>query len=99
LDCRRKKKILKVAKTVKYFINLIKRLVVKPEATKEERCIMVVNIEQEYDDYICNRWQKLSDVTKNILSPHQKSQYTQMISQWSIQFLHDKLENLDTKQK
>lgn len=59
---------------------------------------MVVDVEQEYNSYICKGWEKLSDATKNILKFHRKQERAyNTISLWSIQFLQSKLENLETE--
>lgn len=60
---------------------------------------MIVNIEQEYNNYICNKWQELSDITKDILKLHEKPgrTYIDTMSLWSVQFLQDKLKGLETK--
>ena len=57
---------------------------------------MIVNIEQEYSNCISKGWEKLSDLTKDIfkLNRHPERTYD-AISLLSIQFLQDKLKNLE----
>ena len=59
----------------------------------------MTNIEQEYNDYIRNKWHELSDATKDILKfRHQHEQkYIDMMAQWSIEFMQDKLKSLEAK--
>lgn len=57
---------------------------------------MVVNIEQEYSNYIANGWEKFSDVTSDIFKVQQRPERTyNAISRLSIKFLRDKLKNLE----
>jgi hypothetical protein len=57
-----------------------------------------VDIEQEYKNYIYDGWQKFSDVTTDISGPGQALQHTyDAISQCSIQFLKEKLDNLEAQ--
>lgn len=59
---------------------------------------MLVNVEQQYNDFIRNRWLKLSDVTKDIIKFHQKPNPTyNIMSLRSIRFLKAMLRNLDNK--
>ena len=56
---------------------------------------MIANIEQEYNNHLCNVWQSLSDATKGILEPLQEQEHMyDIVSQRSIQFLQSKLKSL-----
>jgi len=58
--------------------------------------VVIVNIEKEYSDYISNGWEKLSYITRDVFKLHQNPQSTyDAISLLSIQFLQDKLKNLE----
>jgi len=55
---------------------------------------MVVNIEEEYCNYLRDVWERLSDVTKDILGPHQEPEDTyNTVSLSANQFLCDKLKH------
>lgn len=57
---------------------------------------MVVNIEQEYSNYISNGWEKFSDITSDISKLHRHPERTyNAISRLSIEFLQDKLKSLE----
>jgi hypothetical protein len=59
---------------------------------------MMVNIEEEYSDYISDGWEKLSYITRDIfkLHGHPESTYN-AISLLSIEFLRDKLKSLEIR--
>jgi len=56
----------------------------------------MVNIEEEYSDYISNGWEKLSYITRDVFKLHHQPERTyNAISLLSIEFLTDKLKNLE----
>lgn len=59
---------------------------------------MIANIEQEYNNYVCNIWQEISDVTKDSLELHrEREDMYNIISLASNQFLQDRLKTLGTE--
>ena len=59
---------------------------------------MMVNIEEEYSDYISNGWEKLSYITRDIFKLHGQPERTyNAISLLSIEFLRDKLKSLEIR--
>lgn len=57
---------------------------------------MIVNIEAEYNDYISDKWDELTDQTSDICKPHRHQDLTyNTISKLSIRFLQEKLKNLE----
>lgn len=58
---------------------------------------MFVDIEQEYKNYIYDGWREFSDVTTDISGPAQALQHAyDAISRYSIRFLKEKLDNLES---
>ena len=61
---------------------------------------MLINIEQEYNDFIGDLWRSLSNSTKDILESHQQPKYIyNFISLRLTLFIHLELKNLETKNK
>ena len=60
---------------------------------------MVVDIEQEYSDYISGVWQKFSDTTRDIFKRRRNLESTyDAMSLCSNEFLQEKLQTLETEQ-
>lgn len=56
---------------------------------------MIADIEQEYNNHLCNVWQSLPDVNKGILEPLQEPERMyDIVSLQTIQFLQNKLKIL-----
>ncbi|MHC4455663.1 MAG: hypothetical protein ACYS0I_01020 [Planctomycetota bacterium] len=74
---------------------MLKKLKIK----KKSKTGVVANVEQEYHNYISERWERLSDVTGDIFKDDQDLQDAyDTISQWSVEFLQDKLKSLETEE-
>ncbi|MHC4147972.1 MAG: hypothetical protein ACYSR5_00660 [Planctomycetota bacterium] len=56
---------------------------------------MIVNIEAEYNDYISDNWNKVSDKTSQDFENHADPDTYDTISTLSIRFLQEKLKNLE----
>ena len=62
---------------------------------KKDKASSIIDIEHEYNDYLCGIWQQLSEQTKNFGDTNGQLEDTyDVVSTGSIQFLKDKLENL-----
>jgi len=63
---------------------------------KKDKASSIIDIEHEYNDYLCDVWQQLSKQTKNFGDANGQLKETyDAVSTGSIQFLKDKLENLE----
>ena len=61
-----------------------------------------VNIENEYNNYISGKWQKLSKTTQHAFKMEKdgaSQNYVNAMSMWTIKFLQDKLNKLETETK
>ena len=59
---------------------------------------MIADIEQEYNECIRNMWQKLPDLTNDILEHHRELEHKyNIVSLGAIQFLQDKVKSLTTE--
>ena len=56
---------------------------------------MNINIEKEYNDYISDNWNKVSDKTSRPFENHADPDTYNTISTLSIRFLQEKLKNLE----
>ena len=64
----------------------------------EDKASVIIDIEHEYNCYLCDIWQELSEQTKNFgNTTNQLKETYDKVSAGSIQFLKDKLENLGKK--
>jgi hypothetical protein len=62
---------------------------------KKDESSAIIDIEHEYNGYLCEVWQELSEQTKNFGDANGQLKDTyDAVSTGSIQFLKDKLENL-----
>ena len=62
---------------------------------KKDKSPSIIDIEHEYNGYLCDVWQGLSEQTKNFGDANGQLKETyDSVSTGSIQFLKDKLENL-----
>ena len=57
--------------------------------------VIATSIEREYYDYVCSAWMKISDVMKDGLELHHPEHTYNFISEGTIQFLQDKMENIE----
>lgn len=57
--------------------------------------VIATNIEREYYDYVCSVWMKISDVMKDDLELHHPEHTYNLVSEGTIQFLQDKMENIE----
>ena len=61
-----------------------------------------ISIENEYNNYISSKWQKLSRTTQHALKMEKdgaSQNYVNAISTWTIKFLQEKLNSLETETK
>lgn len=62
---------------------------------KKDKALAIIDIEREYNDYLCDVWHQLSNQTKNFgVTNEQLKETYDIVSTGSIQFLKEKLENL-----
>jgi hypothetical protein len=63
---------------------------------KKGEASSIIDIEHEYNGYLCDVWQDLSGQTKNFgVTAEQLKETYDVVSTGSIQFLKDKLKNLE----
>lgn len=63
---------------------------------KKGKVSLIIDIEHEYNGYLCDVWQRLSKQTKNFGDANgQLNDTYNMVSAGSIQFLKDRLEDLE----
>ena len=57
---------------------------------------MTSNIEQEYHDLLCEKWNQFSEETKDAVNPHQQLEHIyDALAQALNQFIQDKLETVE----